>query len=116
MLAFLLGCNEYVKKSELVTVQQELKKTQAELAKTNDTLAKAKAQEHKYSTFPRGFRVWRFDATTGRTCILLTTDADWQKQSTASQSCGCADAMDDPTLKSTLGLCDPDKPHGAAGR
>jgi len=26
-----------------------------------------------------GFRTWRLDTATGRTCILLTTDDDWKK-------------------------------------
>jgi hypothetical protein len=49
------------------------------------------APVHHYELRNAGFRTWRFDSATGETCIQLTSDADWKRKETKSQSCDCED-------------------------
>jgi|SRR5690348_12392397 len=66
-------CNcEIISKAELNTLKE-----QAELAKN----------VNRYQMRSEGLRTWRFDTSTGRVCLLLTTDADWKRPDTERQNC-----------------------------
>jgi hypothetical protein len=54
-------------------------KAETEQAKT--------ATPRRYEVVKEGFRTWRLDTATGKTCLLLTTEADWNKSETAAQNC-----------------------------
>ncbi len=41
----------------------------------------------RYSLYKDGFRTWKFDSATGRSCLLLATDEDWKKDKVALQGC-----------------------------
>jgi hypothetical protein len=41
----------------------------------------------RYQIHNEGFRTWRLDTATGKTCILLTSKEDWKKPETFEQSC-----------------------------
>jgi hypothetical protein len=72
-LVNLKTCNcEIVAKDELKTLRE-----QAEIGK----------HVNRYQMKNEGFRTWRFDTATGKACIMLTTDADWNKPDTAAQNC-----------------------------
>jgi hypothetical protein len=43
----------------------------------------------RFREFRDGLRTWRLDTATGRTCILLATDWDWQHD--AKNQASCAD-------------------------
>jgi hypothetical protein len=96
-LAFLMtGCNLYVEKSKYEESQAQLVLSKKQLEETQKQLEEAKKKidelsAHKFSTYPGGFRTWRFDSVTGDVCILLTTDSDWKNKKTKGQSCNCAD-------------------------
>jgi len=55
---------------------------------------KQKPSEHHYELRTEGSRTFRFDPATGRTCIQLTSDADWKRKETQFQSCDCHDKTD----------------------
>jgi hypothetical protein len=41
----------------------------------------------RYERFVNGFRTWRLDTATGKTCIMLTSEADWKRPETTVQGC-----------------------------
>jgi hypothetical protein len=90
----LAGCGAYVEKSKYEESQRELQKTREELEETKKQLQEAQKQindlsAHKFSTYRDEARTWRFDSTTGGTCILLAPEWDWKNKETKSQSCDC---------------------------
>lgn len=46
----------------------------------------------RYQMKNEGYRTWRFDTATGRTCVLLAPDWDWKKPDINNQSCEAVDA------------------------
>lgn len=79
----------YVDKQDYDAVQAKLTETENKLKEADKQIAFFQA--HRYSTFQSGWRAWRMDSVDGKTCILLTSDADWKKAETKKQSCGCED-------------------------
>ena len=97
LLFFLTGCDRYVEKSKYEESQRELQKTRAELEETKTQLQETQKQindlsAHKFSTYTDGRYRWRFDSTTGGTCILLAPESDWKNKEIKSQSCACINA------------------------
>lgn len=81
-----LGYVQKEKYDQLVKENADLKK---QLAEKEDEIKNT--PHHHYSLSREGFRTFRFDADTGSTCIQLTTEEDWKKSGTKSQSCECID-------------------------
>jgi hypothetical protein len=63
---------------------------------SKDDLSKLREQAEigknigRYQMRNEGYRTWRFDSATGRTCILLSSESDWKKPDTMNQSCELA--------------------------
>jgi hypothetical protein len=95
-LLFLLcvvGCGAYeVVPEDDYNVAQKVKSGQYELVK-KDELSQLRQDAQigksvgRYQIYRSGFRTWRLDTATGRTCILLTTDDDWKKPDITLSSC-----------------------------
>jgi|SRR5215469_2513656 len=95
VLVVLCACDDY----ELVNSQSDeskvvnLKTCNCEII-SKDALKQLREQAEvgksigRYQMRTEGYRTWRFDTATGRTCILLTQDWDWKKPDTLNQSCG----------------------------
>lgn len=97
------GCEDagFVQKDKYDALQTQMKKTQEELQQAREELKKAQqqlleSQAHKYQIYTQGWRTWRLDSVTGKTCILLTSPQDWEKPETTQEGCPCEDAMNDP--------------------
>ncbi len=52
-------------------------------------------KEHHYQLVKEGYRTFRFDPSTGDTCIQLTTPEDWKRPETKRQQCEYLDALRD---------------------
>ncbi len=79
------GCDDYQmadKSKEVV-----LSKAECEQLKASAALAK---QVGRYQLHKEGSRTWRLDTATGRSCLMLTTEADWKSEGYAS-SCAAED-------------------------
>lgn len=103
------GCEQmgYLEKSKYDALQEQNKRAQADLQKTQDDLRQAQQQiadyqAHKYQIYTQGWRTWRLDSVTGKTCILLTSDQDWKNPKTTESGCQCEDAMNDPKMSIQL--------------
>ena len=44
-------------------------------------------QVGRFQIHKEGFRTWRLDTATGRSCLLLTTDTDWKTGAKDQNSC-----------------------------
>jgi len=102
MCVSLEGCEDagFVRKDKYDASQAQLKKAQEELQKAQEELKKAQqqlleSQAHKYQIYTQGWRTWRLDSVTGKTCILLTSPQDWKKPEITQEGCSCEDAMND---------------------
>jgi outer membrane lipoprotein-sorting protein len=89
------ACTElgYVEKNDYDAVQAKLSETEKKLKEADKQIADFQA--HRYSVYHEGWRTWRMDSVSGTTCILLTTQADWKKPDTKSESCSCEDYLRD---------------------
>jgi hypothetical protein len=74
------GCLEDVSAVE----QRELSQLRAG---THTVVPKVDLRVGRFQHFQNGERTWRFDTATGATCILLTSDLDWQNEKTKSNAC-----------------------------
>jgi hypothetical protein len=97
-----LGCDEYVEKSKYDESQKQTADLKKQLAETSNELKKAQQtiaeyQSHKYQFMNVTGRTWRFDTITGRSCIQLTSEADWKRKDTKGESCDCLDLFDGST-------------------
>ncbi|HKW34445.1 MAG TPA: hypothetical protein VJN92_15650 [Candidatus Acidoferrum sp.] len=95
LCVFLAGCEDmgWVEKPKYDALQQQLKQAQEDLKKAQQQVTECQA--HKYEVYSRGFRTFRLDTITGKTCILLTSPEDWKKAETNEQGCPCEDAMNE---------------------
>lgn len=98
MLAAVLcttACTElgYVEKKDYDAVQAKLTETENKLKAADKQIADFQA--HRYSVYHQGWRTWRMDSVSGKTCILLTIDSDWKKSDTKASSCPCEDYIRD---------------------
>lgn len=85
----LCGCEDYdiVDKSQQVVIS----KREYEQLKAAAAAAQAK-QVGRYQLHREGIRTWRLDTATGRSCLLLTTQWDWDSKDTKTQtSCAVED-------------------------
>jgi hypothetical protein len=100
-----LGCDEYVERSKYDDAAKEASQAKLELEQTKAALEACKKKpEHHYELRNEGFRTFRFDSSTGDTCIKLTSDADWKRPETIREGCQYQDYLRDnpsPTAYST---------------
>ena len=82
------GCDQFVDKSKYDTAVKEASQAKLELEQAKAALEACKQRpEHHYELRNEGFRTFRFDPSTGETCIKLTSPADWKKPETMRQGC-----------------------------
>jgi hypothetical protein len=81
-------CDPQKQNARISSLESEVKQLKAEVAELKE---KPKQPEHHYELRKEGFRTWRFDPSTGETCVQLTTEADWKNKKTQSESCDCSD-------------------------
>jgi hypothetical protein len=94
LLLSIVGCSSNV---ELLTSSEEDSLTKLRSGKytmvENEELTKLKSEAEigksvgRYRVDREGFRTWRLDTATEKTCILLTSEEDWKKPETSLQSC-----------------------------
>lgn len=95
LLSFLIllnssDCDSQKQDEKIRSLEADVKQLKAEVVELKQ---KPKAEpEHHYELRTQGFRTWRFDPTTGETCIQLTSADDWKRKQTKSQSCDCTDS------------------------
>jgi hypothetical protein len=97
-LLVLMATTACVRQSEYEKADQQLKAVRTQLDAKSKELEDAKTQidelsQHKFSVYQNGGRTWRFDASTGRTCLMLASETDWKRKGTKDQSCNCMDTM-----------------------
>jgi hypothetical protein len=87
-----LGCDQFVDKSKYDAAVKEALQAKQELEQTKSSLEACKQKpEHHYELRSEGFRTFRFDPSTGETCIKLSSAADWKKPDTIRQGCEYVD-------------------------
>lgn len=96
----LLGCDAFVDREKYDASQKQLADLKKQLAETSENLKKAEQkiaeyEAHRYQFMNVTARTWRFDTVTGRSCIQLTSEADWKRKDTKGQSCDCRDLFED---------------------
>ena len=75
-------------RTEISLDQQKLNECTTSVQQYQAQLEEAKsAKPGRYVMKNDGFRTWRFDTATGRTCLLMTTDADWKEPEVQGQRC-----------------------------
>ena len=85
----------YVERKDYDAVQAKLTEAEKKLKDADKQIADFQA--HRYSAYRDSWRTWRMDSVSGKTCVLLTTQADWKKPDTKSQSCDCDDYLRNTT-------------------
>ena len=81
---FLSGCDDYQlaeKSKEVVVPKAEYEQLKAAVA------ASQTKQVGRYQLHKESLRTWRLDTATGRSCLLLSTDADWKDRGGLEGSC-----------------------------
>jgi hypothetical protein len=81
-VCFLSGCDDYQvaeKSKEVVIPKAEYEQLQATLAENK--------QVGRYQLHKDGPRTWRLDTATGRSCLLLASEADWKAEGGQQVSC-----------------------------
>jgi hypothetical protein len=81
-VCFLSGCDDY----QIAEKSKEVVISKAEYEQLQATVAENK-QVGRYQLHREGARTWRLDTATGRSCLLLTTDADWKGQGAQQNAC-----------------------------
>jgi hypothetical protein len=79
-------CDPAKENQRIDSLEANVKQLKAEVAEL-----KQKPPEHHYELRNEGFRTFRFDPSTGDTCIQLTSPTDWKRKETKAQSCDCSD-------------------------
>ena len=90
IVAFVMNvsCDKYVERDKYDAAMQQLAEARQQLEKTELKLTTCEQQpKHHYELRNEGLRTWRFDSSTGETCVQLTSDADWKKPDIKRQSC-----------------------------
>ena len=110
------GCDDYVERSKYDALTKEAAQEKVELDQAKAALAACKQKpEHHYELRKEGLRTFRFDTSSGDTCIQLTSPADWKRPDTIREGCQYTDFMRDnqsPTAYSDaecvfVGKCPP---------
>ena len=101
---FVCACEDFgwVEKTKYDQVVQENAELKKQLAEKEEEIKKT--PHHHYSLDREGLRTFRFDADTGESCIMLTTDDDWKKQEVKTQSCSCVDFLANNSISSDADL------------
>jgi hypothetical protein len=98
LLLPLSGCVSQAKYDEsqkqVSSLTKQLKEMTDNTMEANSKWAECRA--HKYQLVPSGMRTWRFDTVTGKSCVQLTTAADWKSKNTKAESCACEDLLQEP--------------------
>jgi len=81
------GCDQQKQDVRISALEGDVKQLKADV----DELKEKQKSEHHYELRNEGLRTWRFDPATGDLCIQLTSEADWKRKDTKSQSCLCVD-------------------------
>ncbi len=87
-VCFMSGCDDYQlaeKSKEVVVPKSEYEQLKAAVA------ASQAKQVGRYQLHREGFRTWRLDTATGRSCLLLTSEADWKGKGGEQGSCALED-------------------------
>jgi hypothetical protein len=84
------ACNPQRQDEKVRTLEADVKQLKTEVAELKQK--QKAAPEHHYELRKDDFRTWRFDPSTGETCIQLTSTADWKRKETMYQSCDCSEA------------------------
>jgi hypothetical protein len=79
-------CDPETQNKRITALEAQVKQLKAEVVQLNE-----KPPEHHYELRNEGFRTFRFDPSTGDTCIQLTSPTDWKRKETKAQSCDCTD-------------------------
>jgi len=87
-ILFTTGCGDYavVDKTQFVV----LKKDEYEKLKANAELGRSTG---RYQIHRDGVRTWRLDTATGKICLLLTSQYDWDHDAKDQSNCGVEDAL-----------------------
>ena len=80
------ACDPQKQNEKINTLDADVKQLKIEVAQL-----KQKPPEHHYELRSEGVRTFRFDPSTGDTCIQLTSPSDWKRKETKAQSCDCSD-------------------------
>ena len=82
------GCGDYqiveTSKYELADRGKEVVLSKAEYERLKNFAAQP-SQVGRYQMVRDGIRTWRFDTATGRSCLLLATEADWKSAEVKKQ-------------------------------
>jgi uncharacterized coiled-coil protein SlyX len=81
--------------STIARQDNQIAELRTEIAKSAESVKAAKAETEqaksatprRYEVVKEGPRTWRLDTATGKTCLLLATEADWNKPEIAAQNC-----------------------------
>ena len=87
-VCFMSGCDDFQladKSKEVVISKSEYEQLKAAVA------ASQAKQVGRYQLHREGFRTWRLDTATGRSCLLLTSEADWKGKGSEQGSCALED-------------------------
>jgi hypothetical protein len=83
-------CSPQKQDERISSLETEVKQLKAEVVGLKEK--RDATPVHHYELRNEGLRTWRFDSATGETCIQLTSEADWKRKETKSQSCTCEDS------------------------
>jgi hypothetical protein len=90
----LSGCDDYQiadkSKEQVADKSKEVVISKAEYDALKAEAAQAK-QVGRYQLHREGSRTWRLDTATGRHCLLLTTQYDWDHEGAKQTSCDTDD-------------------------
>jgi septal ring factor EnvC (AmiA/AmiB activator) len=77
-----------VQSNKITELNNDLKKSEKSLRAAKEEAEQAKtATPRRYEVVKEGARTWRLDTATGKTCLLLASDSDWNKFGMSAQSC-----------------------------
>lgn len=86
MVCVLSGCDDY----QVAEKAREVVISKAEYEQLKASSAQAK-QVGRYQLHREGSRTWRLDTATGRSCLLLATEVDWENNASQGNSCANED-------------------------
>jgi len=90
----LSGCDDYQiadkSKEQVADKSKEVVISKAEYDALKAEAAQAK-QVGRYQIHREGPRTWRLDTSTGRSCLLLASEYDWQHDGAKQNSCATDD-------------------------
>lgn len=87
------GCNRYVDREAYERLQKELADAKKELVEARKKLDDSQQNvKPKYTTYQNGGRAWRFNPSSGDTCLLSTEVERTNNSKVRRESCECKDA------------------------